>query len=92
MAKKSSQGAKAPKGKVVRINLSVGEEEAQLLMIRALTSGRSAGELVTSLISAKVKEWGLPVNLLVRTGQVDRLNVSGHMNSPDTPEVQTFVN
>ena len=56
MAAKKSVGTKSQKSKVVRVNLSIGEEESQLLFIRAMTSGRSAGEIITSIIASKVRE------------------------------------
>lgn len=63
MAKKLSQGAKAPKPECVRVNLSVGKEEYQRLFVHALMSGRSAGEIVTSLLQSGLKEFALPAKL-----------------------------
>jgi len=85
MAAKKSVGTKSQKSKVVRVNLSIGEEESQLLFIRAMTSGRSAGEIITSIIASKVREWGLPTNLLVRSGVHDRLSVIDQVSDSAPP-------
>ncbi len=92
MSKKLSRGAKAPKSETVRVNLSLGKEEYQLLFIRALTSGRSAGELVTQLVAAKAREWGLPANLIARSGVHDRFTASGPVNDSAASDAEQLMN
>jgi len=91
MAAKKSVGTKSQKSKVVRVNLSIGEEESQLLFIRALTSRGGAGEIITSLIASKVRECGLPTNLLVRSGVHDRLSVIDHVSDSAPPPALQYA-
>jgi hypothetical protein len=63
MPKHTSKGAKAPKHETARVNLSLGVQEYQRLFTHALMGNRSAGEIVTALIDAHLKEWALPAKL-----------------------------
>ena len=83
MPAKQSQGARVRTHELVRANLHLAAEAHRLLSVHVFISGRSAGDLVSELISLHLRSWGLPAD---RTGRIDcgknsdRLELGGDVN------------
>jgi hypothetical protein len=80
MAAKKSQGAKVRTGELVRANLHLAADAHQRLSVHALMSGRSAGDLVSELISLHLRSWSLPADLTSRVKITDRLDTTVEAN------------
>ena len=80
MAAKKSQGAKVRTGELVRANLHLAADAHQRLSVHALMSGRSAGDLVSELISLHLRSWSLPADLTSRVKTTDRLDTTVEAN------------
>ena len=80
MAAKKSQGAKVRTGELVRANLHLAADAHERLSVHALMSGRSAGDLVSELISRHLRSWSLPADLTDRVKTSDRLDMTVEAN------------
>ena len=83
MPVKQSQGARVRTRELVRAHLHLETEAHRRLSAHALMSRRSAGDLVSELITLHLRPWSLPAD---RTGRIDcgknsdRLELGGDVN------------
>ena len=70
-----------------RLNLQVGDEAAERLLIHAIKSRVSPGELVTELIEQHLRRWSMPGDLSNRATS----RVSGIGSDPVSDSVQPLA-
>ena len=80
MPVKQSQGARVRTRELVRAHLHLAAEAHRRLSVHALMSGRSAGDLVSELISLHLRSWSLPANLTDPVKTSDRLDTTVEAN------------
>ena len=80
MPVKQTQGAKVRTGELVRANLHLAADAHRRLSVHAMMSGRSAGDLVSELISRHLRSWSLPADFTDRVKTSDRLDTTVEAN------------
>ena len=80
MPVKQSQGARVRTRELVRAHLHLAAEAHRRLSAHALMSGRSAGDLVSELISLHLRSWSLPADLTDSVKTSDRLDTTVEAN------------